>query len=251
MLNYWTDEEVNTLKNHYCDKTIQELMQLLPTRSEYSIRTKARDLNLKKEDTHFWSDKEIEILKTHYKKSNKELEKFLPGRTANSIQKQKQKQKLKDVKIKKPAIKKSNYFWSDKETEILKNNYHTESTQKILELLPERTLLSIRAKVIELKLTQEKEFWSDEEIKILKENYQNKSIENLMELLPGRSESTIRAKASRLNLTTKLKQWSEEEKEILQKYYKTESIENLVKRLVNRTAKSIVLKANSLSLTKD
>jgi arsenate reductase-like glutaredoxin family protein len=246
--NHWTEKEINILKTHYCDKKIHELMELLTDRSEYSIRTKARDLKLKKEpNNYFWSEEEIEILKDNYQKSNKELTNFLPGRTTNSIQKKKENLELKNSKF----IRQRNDYWADEEIQILKDNYKKESIEKILELLPKRTLRAVRTKVVELKLTNERDFWADEEIQILKDNYQNKSIEDLMKLLPERTENTIRAYASKLNLTTKLKHWSKEEIELLRKYYKTESFDELTKRFVNRTAKSIVLKANSLGLTKD
>lgn len=98
----WTDEEIELLKEHYSTATLDELMELLPGRSEESIRIKAHKLGLSKtsetrsiiatktnleRNTSAWSDEEIEILKKYYPTHGPKWihENLLPDRSAFTI----------------------------------------------------------------------------------------------------------------------------------------------------------------------
>ena len=87
MINQWTQEEINVLRNAYnnglCDDEISNIIN----RTSNSIRSKRRQLGLvSKNFTPKWSDEQKELLKTEYYsgKSVKELSVIL-GKTEGSI----------------------------------------------------------------------------------------------------------------------------------------------------------------------
>ena len=82
--NYWTEKEIDYLKNNYRELNIKDLMNNL-NRTENSIREKTRKLNLNKQSV--WTEEKIEYLKNNYAKSDADLLKLnLSDHSWNAIQ---------------------------------------------------------------------------------------------------------------------------------------------------------------------
>jgi hypothetical protein len=83
----WTDDEVLILIENYPNKSMNEMLRLLPNRTRSSILGQAQIQGVQSYFylNHLYSDEEIEYLKSNYlEKSNIELGKAL-NRTANGI----------------------------------------------------------------------------------------------------------------------------------------------------------------------
>lgn len=82
---FWTDEEVDLLKEHYGEWNINDLYLYMNKRhSKKAITTKAIKLNLTKSQE--WTENELNILKENYSYIPKEkMLKLLPSRTEASI----------------------------------------------------------------------------------------------------------------------------------------------------------------------
>ena len=99
-------------------------------------------------------------------------------------------------------IKKSYNYWIDKEIEYLKNNYSI-LTVKDLQRNLNRTEISIRKKVRELKLSKY-HHWTEEEIEYLKNNWTNGDTGILKLNLKNHSWNTIKNKAAFFDLKRKV-----------------------------------------------
>lgn len=65
---YWTDEEIEILKNNYSLKQMSEIEKLLPNRSKHMIASKAVSLNLESYTSLStkWKDNEIQYIKNNW-----------------------------------------------------------------------------------------------------------------------------------------------------------------------------------------
>lgn len=91
-------------------------------------------------------------------------------------------------------------WWSEKDTEILKDNYGKISYKNMINIFSvPKTVDEIKRRAIYLGLTSSKN-WSEEEIKILIANYSIKPMNDIMNLLPNRSQSSILGQAKAQNL---------------------------------------------------
>lgn len=82
--NYWTDEEINILKNNYKFGDINKIVKLLPHRTYKAITTKAKYLGLKTRE--YWSDEEVKLLIDNYSKCClDDIIKMFPNRKRNTI----------------------------------------------------------------------------------------------------------------------------------------------------------------------
>lgn len=82
----WTRQETDTLTAHYPNKTLKELMLLLPSRSKSAIINQIFFLNLRKRD--FWTAEEDNTMKLFYPTcKRKEILLLFPGRSWSSIYK--------------------------------------------------------------------------------------------------------------------------------------------------------------------
>ena len=87
---YWTQEELDYLKQNYTNKTKEELTEYLD-RSWGSIQTKIRDLGFSSRDVKGsrgsnWTKEEDEYLKENYlAKTTSEMAEYL-NKTANAVQ---------------------------------------------------------------------------------------------------------------------------------------------------------------------
>lgn len=106
--------------------------------------------------------------------------------------------------VKKPFSR--NNVWTKKEISILKNNINKVSLEKLVELLPNRTIDAIRKRAWLLRIHVERTHknypsgWSDKENEILRKYYFNSTLETLQQFLPGRSKPAIYSQAYRLRL---------------------------------------------------
>lgn len=101
MNRIWSDEEENLLIKTYPIKTIEELCELFPNKTDKQINKKAKYLNLKKDKLFIkeyrikkslaarkdlWTEEEFEILQKYYPIGGiYEVKKHLPQKTNDSI----------------------------------------------------------------------------------------------------------------------------------------------------------------------
>lgn len=85
-INYWSDYQIDTLKEIYPYHSNDELAIIL-SHPKNSVSNKAIELGLKKQK--WWTEDEIEIIKKHYAKlgATEIREMYLPHRTVASIKK--------------------------------------------------------------------------------------------------------------------------------------------------------------------
>ena len=89
----WSEFEDAQLLKHYLAMTTDELTKLFPQRTYDGIRSRIRVLGLKRDKQHLkraqsgfnWTDDELKILKKNKNKPVKDLQAFLPARSADAI----------------------------------------------------------------------------------------------------------------------------------------------------------------------
>lgn len=84
---FWSDEEIQTLVNNYPYKPLDEIMKLLPNRTQSAILGQAKVQNIKSYFylNRLYTDADVEYLRNNYlEKSNEEMAKEL-NRTAGGI----------------------------------------------------------------------------------------------------------------------------------------------------------------------
>jgi len=231
----WKVSELILLNKHK-DKTKKELKALFPDRSWLFIKNKINIIKqtiIKKEEEILkknylksnnrirlknpkkkkvkkillhgkkWSKKEEEMLKKNYLKSNNRIKILLRNnRTESAIINKKYQMKLRRPKKKiKTTNKNQRTNWTDKEKEILKNNY-SQLGLKVQKLMPNRTRSAICNIAFKLGLFSTRK-WNKEEKEILKKNYlkSNNQIKTL--LGNSRTESAIINKKYQIRLKKK------------------------------------------------
>lgn len=132
--NDWTDEECEIIRNHYPTASKQEMIELLPNRKWASINAQASKLGVQRE-SFFWSEDDIRYLRENYGYvSLTELESHYGG-------------KFSGFAIKTKAQKigcTTEPFWSAEEDEIFRKEYSRRTPQEMCELLPGRSINSIK-----------------------------------------------------------------------------------------------------------
>lgn len=143
-------------------------------------------------------------------------------------------------------------FWSEEDTDVLKDNYRKMSYKEMSEnniFSTFKTVDEIRRRAGYIGILSSRE-WSDEEIDILKNNYDKVSRDELMSMLPNRTRPSILSKARIMGLKSKFyltHKYSKEEMEYLKNNYLTKSNEELGKEL-NRTSLGIAQRLLILDL---
>lgn len=134
-------------------------------------------------------------------------------------------------------------FWSEKDSNILIDNYKKMSYKEMSEnniFSIHRTVDEIKRRAIYIGVTSSRE-WSDEEIDILKNNYDKISIKELMVMLPNRTKVSILRKACSYDLKSKFyltHMYSDEENEYIRNNYLFKSNEEISREL-NRSVQGI------------
>jgi len=141
----WSNMELNILKEHYGNIEMNELMELLPGRTENAIWGMAFKLELKTRNS--WNSEEIQILKENYGIcSIEELLELLPDRKIHQIWQKAHTLGLKYSKT-----------WSKEELEILQQHFNQLPMEELLIMLPKRNESGIRQKAFKLGLTEQKQ----------------------------------------------------------------------------------------------
>lgn len=143
-LHHFTEKEIEFLKVYYPIGDWESIKQLMPDVSISSIHTKMSKLGIKQNSFH-WTQADIDILKKKYE--------YMYGHVDDLVELFEGRYTYKAIcsKAKKLGLKTRDY-WSDKEIEIIKNNYSNNSVDEMLLLLPNRTRHSIIGKAISLNL---------------------------------------------------------------------------------------------------
>lgn len=142
---HWSDEEIKILKNNYLNIIFNELCNMIPNRSPYSIRKMASRLNIKKEERiTIHQDKLKYIIDNFYIKSFDDIAKYV-GLTAEQVY---HIGKYKGLKI----SDKNFVFYSDNEIKIIKDNWGNRDIKTIMKLIPNRNERSIISKASNLGL---------------------------------------------------------------------------------------------------
>ena len=127
--NYWTETEVQLLKDNYYDYDLETLYQMLNKRhSKDAIETYAlKELGFKKD--RFWTAEEEEILTKNYSiMTAEELHKLLPRRSIEAI-------RDRGIKYGLNSKYRLNTYWSNEDTDYLLNNWEMMSDVEIGEKL--------------------------------------------------------------------------------------------------------------------
>lgn len=118
--------------------------------------------------------------------------------------------------------KKKAMWWSEEDTEILRENYGKISYNQMVNLFSNpKSVDEIRRRAIYIGLTSSRN-WSEDEKKILIDNYPNKPFNEILTLLPNRTESSIRGQAKTLNLKSFYylsRKYTQEEEDYLRSNY--------------------------------
>jgi hypothetical protein len=144
-------------------------------------------------------------------------------------------------------ISRQDYWWSDKEIEILKEYYESKTWRELVVLLPNRNRDTIQKKAGELGLRSSYNLpWTKEEDDILRQYFPKEGRQTYLRL-KNRSENATYNHANALGLHIESHFWSEEEKEIIYKYYPIEGPQ-IINRLPNRSAHAIKVQASKLGV---
>ncbi|MDD3012870.1 MAG: hypothetical protein PHC34_04130 [Candidatus Gastranaerophilales bacterium] len=150
----WTEDELDLVKKFYYSMTREELLRLLPNRTESGLKQLIRKLGFPRKPIEGnpytkcppWTDREIKTLIKYYdNKPNEELQQLIPGRSLSAI----------NMRAYLLGIKRGRFTWASKgwcrpwkeeELEILKANLDKTATEVRL-LLPYKTIGGIQKKV--------------------------------------------------------------------------------------------------------
>lgn len=208
---------------------------------------------------YVWRDEELDILKEYYPIGGYELcMKKGINRTRDAIVK---KANILTIKTKMTGGRVGYGVWTDDEIEVVKEYYAKYGKEKVHELIPNRSMVSIVSRAYKLGITREysdnkyKE-WSEEEVSILTKYIGREGIKGCIKRGVNRSYKSIHKKAKLLGLKVKLEKmcrqsflWSDEELDILKKYYKKGGYSLCMEKGLNRTKSSIRCKASRLNLS--
>ena len=119
-------------------------------------------------------------------------------------------------------------LWSEKEIEILKENYKNHTVNELSEMLPRRTKRAIVYKIKNLKINKQK-IWTKEDVEYLRENYSKCETKEIAKYF-NVSEIQIRAAANRYKIP-KERVWSQEEVDFLHERWGETPISAIAKKL--------------------
>lgn len=241
---YWTDEEIEFLKNHYFDYSKEYILNSLNSDKNWeSVKRKAFELNLKRKTNRItWSEEEDQLLREMYpSKSKTEILKNLPKRKWRYIRNRADKLGL--VRDSSLVYSERASSWSSEEVAYLRNNYANAPKEEILSHIKNKSWGSIKAVASRHKLvrdcdsilkdkvrnkTASRPLWTEEEDLVIKEMYHSSSKEDILNSLPKRSWKSIRARALKLNIkrdSKKIKSEAQEKlKETNLKKYKVDNL---------------------------
>lgn len=224
-----TEEEIENIVNDYKNGYKTTDIAKKYNRSLSTILVKLKEKKVYKQITHAYTNEDIKFLKKYYPKRNwnKIFERF-PNSSKQII-----------VSFASSHGIKSEFRWSQYETDLLKKYYPIGEIKKLVSLLPNRTYASITTKALKMGL-KSRTFWTGEEDSIMRKNYPNKSVNEMCKLLPNRTRDAIIIHAINLGLRN-ITQYSKEEDEFIFNNWKTMSDKELGDKL-NRNPHAIQAK---------
>ena len=178
---YFTEKEIQYLKENYASKTVNEITSILH-KNKSAVTHMACKLGLSN-DIYYYSDQDIQFLKDNYNKlSNQQLADKL-GKTLSAI----------ETKISKLGLTKD-VIWTDKEIRILKEVYPNYTNKKIAkDYLLNRNDKSINTMAHKFNLTKSK-------IKSVKWYDKNDMLNDLYEASKLLGRTPYESELSELNL---------------------------------------------------
>lgn len=166
-------------------------------RNSGTIIGKLKSLGIYKNSNYHYSPEDINFLKKYYPLRDWDtINDRFPNVNKNSVY----------TLMSKLNVSMENYFWSDLDESLLKENYPKMygHVSDLIDLFNDRfSYEAITAKAAKLGLTT-REFWNADDICLLTENYSTCSVNDLMRYFPNRSRDSIISKAISLNLTNKV-----------------------------------------------
>lgn len=213
----WTEEEKELVKNN-SDKSIEELVVILKTKTHVNIKTFLKDSKNKVREV-MWCKEDDDFLMHNYNKIPiEDIVKHLK-KSKNQVVYRADKLGIRNEKVR-------NFEWDEMQDELVKNNYLIIPTEDLANLIGcSKSQLFRRAKHLGLTVRQ---FYSDEDIEFLKNNYNNYSAKELANIL-NRTVIGIKSKLCELGL--KGVWWEEKDDNYLRENYKTMSISEMSEEL--------------------
>lgn len=209
-------------------------------RNSASIIGKLQSIGVYENSNYRFTDEDIEYLKIYYplRDWDKILKRF-PNVSKQSIY----------TKMSKLNITADDFYeeqtWTEKELNILKENYKYGNIDYLCQLLPNRGYKAITTKARRIGL-KTRELWTTEEQDILKSNYHYMNIDDIMKLLPNRNRNSIISQARNLNLVSVCK-YNDYENNFVKQNWKVMS-DREIEEILNKPFRSVTLKRHSLGL---
>ncbi len=147
--------------------------------------------------------------------------------------------------------------WTEKENDVLYNNYAHSKRKAIMQLLPTRTWGATCVQAVKAlglnRITYERGIcstdWKKREIDIIRAYFPEESDEVLLALLPGRTLNAINARGVILGVPKK-HGYQPEDDVFIKKYYPTKGAE-WVGNKIGRTAKSVGTRAERIGVRRE
>ena len=160
--HYFTDEEIEILKQYYPIGDWESIKKYLPNVSKSDIYTKMNKIGISMEN-HFWRKDEEDLLKQYYPsmygKVNDLVSLFKGKYTYSAI----------CTKAEKLGLRTREY-WTTEEIETLTTYYSLTDMDELLKLIPNRSKNCISVKASQLGLRKETNCYKQYEINYIKKN---------------------------------------------------------------------------------
>lgn len=131
------------------------------------------------------------------------------------------------------GIKCKNYYWTDEDIQILKDNYGIPYKELEKLLKNKYSIKAIETKAIRLGLTKPRD-WTDEELNIIDTYYSSIPLEEFLNMLPGRTYNSIIHMAQKRNLNSYdflQQKYSNEQKQFILNNYKNMTDQEIAEAL--------------------
>ncbi len=185
MTNYYTEKELEYIKNNFKTSTIRQIAKELH-RPESGVSIKAKQLGLVKQKHSKWTEEEIKFLKENYiQMTSEEISKHV-NHSVSAINTMRDRLGLV-----------RNASWTQEEIDYLVNNFETTLFSELSKKF-NRTEGAIRAKCFDLNLVK-KSPWTDEEIEFVRRNYIDMTTKDIAKTLL-RTPSAVQLRAERMGL---------------------------------------------------
>lgn len=254
LINPWTPEEVQILKEHANDENaVEEIQKLIPNKTKKSIQQKLKSLGLYNYSYTYYSPEEDEIIRNNFVEFNdyKKVQKLIKEKTGKDRNEKSIKTRARALGVGERKIKTS---WSEEDVELMKqyfakNGYSNDTVSELSKLL-NKSEKSIRLKATRVGCTPSKKF-TEEEKRIVLEHWQE-GMGTLRKLIPNRTTNSICKIAKKVGVKIRQDEWKPEELEVVMKYYETKGSQYCVEEIARigykRSRNSVRNKAQQLGI---